>query len=252
MVSRVERDKKKRKTKKVILFIGAVILTVSIGSGVKTAFADADVSTMLINWFNNKQSESIQEIDAAITTEKNLLMEDLRVELKKEMQRAEEELAKFTEAEKRERVKSLQEHAKYLIKNMNIDNKEQEKNISTKLDSIIKQAIDQMNNATATIPEKVVVPEPESPAKNESVEVPVTKPEPISEQVPSPVTSTPEPTPITDPIIEPVTESEIEEETEVVDEPTTESTPDPTSTPDIGVENVQANRDSSLEDELTE
>ena len=135
---------------------------------------------------------------------------------------------------------------------MNIDTKEQEKEISTNLDSIIKQAIDQMNSAAATLPETVVVPAPESPEKSEPVEVPVTKPEPISEQVPSPVTPTPEPTPITVPIIEPVTESETEEKTEVVDEPTTESTPDPTSTPDISVENVQANRDSSLEDELTE
>jgi len=252
LVSRVERHKKKRKTKKVILLIGAVILTISIGSGVKTTFADTDVSTMLINWFNNKQSESIKEIDTAITAEKEILLSQLKNELKKEMEAAEQQLDKFTENQKASRIASLRQHAADLTANINIDNSEQRAAVTSNIDSIVENAIAQMDSVAATIPEKVVVPAPESPAKDKPVEVPVNKPNPIIETVPAPVSPTPTPSPETDPIIEPVTGSETEEETEVVDEPTTESTPEPISTPNIIVEDVQANRDSSLEDELTE
>jgi len=251
--SRVEKYKKKRKAKKNIVLIGAVILTLGIGSGMKTTFADADVSTMLINWFNNKQSDSIKEIDRAITTEKEILLADLKIQLKAEMDAAERDLDQFTEEVKSERIASLREHASTLIATIDIDNSEQQAAITANIDSIVENAIAQMNGAVATVPETVLVPVTESPVKTEPVEVPVTKPEPISETVPAPVTPSPEPSPITDPIIEPVTESESEEETEKFEEPTTESTPEPISTPpNIVVEDVQANRDTSLEDELTE
>lgn len=253
MDSRVEKYKKKRKTKKNIVLIGAVILTLGIGSGMKTTFADADVSTMLVNWFNNKKSDSIREIDTAITKEKEILLSDLKKQLKAEMDAAEQQLDEFTERQKSSRIASLRQHAEQLIANLNIDNSEQEAAITSNIDSIVENAIAQMNGAAATIPETVVVPVTESPVETEPVEVPETKPEPISETVPAPVTPTPEPSPITDPIIEPVTESDTEEETEIVEEPSTESTPEPISTPpNIVVEDVQANRDSSLEDELIE
>ena len=253
MDSRVEKYKKKRKTKKNIVLIGAVILTLGIGSGMKTTFADADVSTMLINWFNNKQSDSIREIDRAITAEKEILLADLKQQLKAEMDAAEQQLDEFTEQQKVNRIASLRQHAEDLIASLSIDNSKQEAAITSNINSIVENAIAQMNGAAAKVPETVVIPVPESPAKSEPVEVPETKPEPISETVPAPVTPTPEPSPITAPIIEPVTESESDEETEIVEEPTTESTPEPISTPpNIVVEDVQANRDSSLEDELTE
>lgn len=253
MGSRVEKYKKKRKTKKNIVLIGAVILTLGIGSGMKTTFADADVSTMLINWFNNQKSDSIREIDTAITAEKEILLADLKIQLKAEMDAAESDLDQFTEQVKSERIASLREYASTLVANIDIDNSEQQAAITSNINSIVENAIAQMNGAATTVPETVVVTVPESPAKIEPVEVPETKPEPISETVPAPVTPTPEPSPIPDPILDPVTESETEEETEIVEEPKTESTPEPISTPpNLVVEDVQANRDSSLEDELTE
>ena len=252
MVSRVERHKKKRKTKKVILLIGVVILSISIGSGVKTTFADTDVSTMLINWFNNKQSESIHEIDTAITAEKEILLAQLKTELKIEMDAAEKELNHFTQQEKVKRISTLRKHAAELISNLKIDNSNEKKAIIDNINSIVENALAQMDGVAATIHEKVVVPAPESPEKDKPVEVPVTKPKPISESVPSPITPTPNPSPETEPIIEPVTGSDTEDEIEVVDEPSTESTPEPSSKPNKVVEGVQANRDSSLEDEVSE
>ena len=60
--------------KKVSILLGALLVSICIGSGMNIAMADQDIETMLINWFNSKQSESNQEIDAAITTEKDQVM----------------------------------------------------------------------------------------------------------------------------------------------------------------------------------
>jgi hypothetical protein len=249
--SRVEKYKKKRKTKKAIILISAVILTIGIGSGMKTTFADADVSTMLINWFNNKQSDSIREIDTAITAEKDILLADLRAQLKIEMEAAESDLDQFTEQVKSERIASLREHASTLIANINIDNSEEQAAITSNINSIVENAIAQMNGAATAIPKTDEVTIPVPPVKTEPVEVPIIQPEPIKEPVSAPVTPTPVPSPVTDPIIAPVPESNVETEAEI--KTTANPTiPEPISTPDLSTEKVQANRDSSLEDELTE
>lgn len=251
--TRSEKYKKKCKTpKKILLLFVAIIITFSIGNG-KNALAEVDVSSLLTKWFMDKKERSVEEIGEAILAEQVILEQKLELDLKAEIDAADEELESFTEQVKAEKIAVLRQHAANLIANFNIDNSEQQAAITANINSIVENAIAQMNGAAATVPETVVEPAPETPAKSEPVEVPETKPEPISERVPAPVTPTPEPSPITDPIIEPVTESETEEETEIVEEPTTESTPEPISTPpNIVVEDVQANRDSSLEDELTE
>lgn len=56
------------------------MLSICIGSWMNIALADQDVGTLLTNWFNNKQSESIQEIDKAIKDEKEILLKQLKEE----------------------------------------------------------------------------------------------------------------------------------------------------------------------------
>lgn len=224
MTSRLERHKKKRKTKKVGILIGALILTISIGSGVKTTFADADVSTMLINWFNNKQSESIQEIDAAITAEKEILLAQLRTELKIEMEAAEQELEEFTENQKATRIASLREHAENLIANLDIDNSEQQAAITSNFNSIIEQAIAEMNGVAIPTPPVKDKPKPEKPDENTK---PDSKPEKDPKDNKKPE-SKPEKEPNENPDKEPIEDSVKDSVQDPIQEqPNVEPTPEP-------------------------
>lgn len=211
------------------MLVAAVVLTLGIGSGVKTTFADADVSTLLINWFKNKESESVKEIDTAITAEKTILLAQLKEELKIEMASAEKELDAFTEKQKSDRIASLRQYANELIDNLNIDTTEQQDKITAQINSIMNEAIAQMDQAVIIVPETIPEIPPVSEGENssepnEEIQEPVTEPV----QVPAPSTPVPEPAPITDPL----------------------PNPESNSTSANGVDNVQANRNSSTEDEL--
>ncbi|WP_342542110.1 hypothetical protein MHH33_14320 [Paenisporosarcina sp. FSL H8-0542] len=229
MLSRLEKYKKIQKRKKIILLVAVVVLTLGIGSGVKTTFADADVSTLLINWFKNKESQSLNEIDKAITDEKTILLAQLKVELKNEMDSAKQELDAFTEKQKSDRIASLRQYANELIENLNVDTTEQQDKITAQINSIMNEAIAQMDQAVIivpeTIPEVPPVSEGENSSKpNENEQEPATEPV----QIPAPSTPVPEPAPISDPL----------------------PNPESDSTSANGVDNVQANRNPSTEDEL--
>ena len=199
MLSRVTTYKKKSAVKKIMILCGALILSVSIGSGVKTTFADADANTLLINWFKNKESESVKEIDRAITDEKKVLLAQLKEELKIEMASAEKELTAYTEKEKSERIASLRQYAKGLVENLNTDTSEQKEKFSSQIDSIVEEAIKKMEAVSVVIPENTPVSEDSSskpeekelgalivPAQNSTATEPVSEPASITVPVDKP------------------------------------------------------------------
>ncbi|MET3575008.1 hypothetical protein ACFFIY_04870 [Bhargavaea ullalensis] len=100
--------------KRLVLVIG-FCLCVMFGSGVGTALAGQDAGTMLENWFNGKRSQSVNEIDGAITAEKERLMGELRLKLNESIGSAANELDAFTAAEKQRRVKALNDYAASLM-----------------------------------------------------------------------------------------------------------------------------------------
>ncbi|MGE6488093.1 hypothetical protein [Paenisporosarcina sp. NPDC076898] len=190
MLSRLEKYKKIQTRKKIVILVAAVVLSLGVGSGVKTSFADADASTLLINWFKNKESESIKEIDKAITDEKTMLLTQLKAELKNEMASAESELDEFTEQQKSNRIASLRKYANNLIVNLKIDNTEQKGKITSEINSIMNEAIAQMEKAVNVAPEK----ENTSANKENQGEAGITEPANV------PATSTPNPAPIAGPV----------------------------------------------------
>ena len=125
MLSRIEKYKRKP-IKKVAMIAGALCLFIGLGGGVKTALADQDVQLLMEKWFLKKQDESLKEIDSAISTERDVLMEQLKDQLNTEMQLAEKQLAEFTAIQKRTRIEALQEYANNIKAEMNIDNSEQQ------------------------------------------------------------------------------------------------------------------------------
>ena len=142
--------------KRILIVIGALFLSISIGSGVKSAFAGQDINSLLTNWFSAKKTESIQKIDVAITTEKDLLMVELKKGLQTEIQLAEEELAQFTQDEIDLRVDGLRSYADELLTNLSIDNSDEQAKIAATLNAIYEQALKQMNELTTTVD---IVPE---------------------------------------------------------------------------------------------
>lgn len=182
MLSRIEKYKSKHPIKKTLIILGALFLSISLGTGVKTAFADVDVQLLMQNWFSKKQDESLKEIDIAIDTEKDLLMGQLKEQLQAEMQAAEANLASFTANQKQSRLEALQAYADNLKSNMKIDNNEQEAVVLANLDAIINQAKAQMDGQAAEL-KLIPIPTPEMPQTEEPV---VSTPTPNPEITPTP------------------------------------------------------------------
>ena len=134
--------------KRILIVIGALFLSISIGSGVKSAVAGQDINSLLTNWFTAKKTESINKIDEAITTEKDLLMVELKKGLQTEIQLAEKELVQFTQEEIDLRLNGLRNFADELLLNMSFDNSDEQAEISATLNAIYEQALEQMKIAT--------------------------------------------------------------------------------------------------------
>ncbi|MDF2067308.1 hypothetical protein [Bacillus sp. Cr_A10] len=199
MLSRLEKYKRKP-IKKATIIAGALCLSIGLGGGVKTALADQDVQLLMANWFSKKQDESLKEIDAAINTERDLLMGQLKGQLQEEMKIAEEQLAAFTASEKQSRIAALQTHAEKIRASMKVDNSPQKAAILANLDAILNQAKAQMDGQAVEL-KLIPVPTPVTPT-TPSPEV-VLEPTPETGEKPELTPGTendeqPQPTPTTE------------------------------------------------------
>lgn len=174
-------------SRKALIILIALLLVFSFGSGFNRAFADQDIQSRLSSWFDNRKNESISEMDQAITLEKNRLMDQLRLELQLEMQRAQAQLARHTVAEIAQSIQLLEQYAAELSSGIHVSNETDKDAVSSNIDKALE-------DAKALIQESAVVPN--VPA----VTIPVTKPEieetidesevqqPVQESTPTPET----------------------------------------------------------------
>ncbi|MGE8203440.1 hypothetical protein ACQKP0_02670 [Heyndrickxia sp. NPDC080065] len=161
MITRKEKlGQNQRKHRKAKLLFGVLFLSLTIGSSIGVVFADQDIPTLLNNWFNKKGTESISVIEQAISTEKETQKERLKEELQKELKRSQKELEKFTDQEKKDRIKELREYTNQLIANLHIDNQKEEKSIKEQLKSIMNAAISEMEK---------VIPGNKAAGENDSI-----------------------------------------------------------------------------------
>lgn len=133
--------------RKVLLLSAVLLVTVALGSGMNKVWANQDIQSLLTNWFQGKKTESIQQMEHAITSEKELLMDELRAALQEEMKKAEEELARYTEEETAKRVQELQEYAAGLMANIQIDTTAKKAEISADLDAALASAMEQLGSS---------------------------------------------------------------------------------------------------------
>ena len=189
MLSRMEKYKKIRRIKKMLIIGGLLVLSIGLGTGMKSALADVDVQQLMASWFSKKQDESIKEIDQAIDSERDILMGQLKGQLSTEMQLAEKQLAEFTATQKQTRITALQEYANNIKAGMTIDSSEQQAAVMKNIDIILENAKAQLDGQAAqlklvTLPMPTAAPVPASAP--DLVVVPETTLAPAVETSPTP------------------------------------------------------------------
>lgn len=113
------------------------------------AFADQDIEGLLSNWFAKQQTKSIETIENAIMSEKEIQMQRLKEELQIEMNDAKKQMDQFTEMEKKRRIHDLKAHTNELIKNIKVDNSKEKEAVINELNKIVNDAIDKMDAISA-------------------------------------------------------------------------------------------------------
>lgn len=133
--------------KKLMILTAVLILLIGLGSEMKTAFAGQDIGSMVKNWFLNENAQMVTEVEQAIAAETDALLEQLRLAIEEEKNKAQLELQQFKQEEIARRIDSLQNYAADLIGTIGIDNSAEMATISAHLDEIFAQAISQMGGA---------------------------------------------------------------------------------------------------------
>ncbi|WJY26442.1 hypothetical protein [Sporosarcina trichiuri] len=159
-------------SRKVFILLFAVLLMWTAGTGGSHVLADTSIQGRLIGWFDKQKNQSIQEMDQAITAEKNRLMDRLRFELQLETQRAQAQLAQHTAAETAGSIQELQKYADALSAKIHVSNDSQKAAVSSAVDDALKRAKAIIQGA-AVVPEvpPVVQPEP-APSKDATAKQP--------------------------------------------------------------------------------
>ncbi|MGE7769321.1 hypothetical protein ACQKMK_02150 [Viridibacillus arvi] len=134
---------------KLAMILGILLIGFSLGNGMKSAFADQDLQTMLTNWFNIKKTNSVSEIDQAITAEKEQLIGNIKGEIQLEMKRTADELATFKNAEKEQRIAALRDYTSELIANKKSSIREDKEadmeSYEAEINWIVEEAIAKIN-----------------------------------------------------------------------------------------------------------
>ncbi|WML41462.1 hypothetical protein RCG19_07380 [Neobacillus sp. OS1-2] len=145
MKSRKEQFKQNKISKRAKLLLGTLFLSMGVGSSITVAFADQDIEGSLGNWFANQQAKSIETIEKAIMSEKEIQLQRLKEELQLEMTNAKQQMDQFTEKEKKQRIKDLKAHTDELIKNLKVDHSSEKAAVINQLNTIQNEAIEKMD-----------------------------------------------------------------------------------------------------------
>ncbi|MFD2629432.1 hypothetical protein [Oceanobacillus kapialis] len=143
--SRLVKYKQVQRSKKRRIFAGAILLVIVLSGGINVAFADEGLKGMLTGWFEQKKTESISEIEIALEEEQMKQTERLKEELASEIQVTSEKLQEFTQKEKEQRVKALQDYADELVSDLEGDEKAE---VEEKLEAILLEAKKEMKQVS--------------------------------------------------------------------------------------------------------
>ncbi|WP_337017651.1 hypothetical protein [Oceanobacillus massiliensis] len=143
MLARKEKHKRiggRSRSISLKIMIGSILSFIVISGSIGVAFADQDLESVLLNWFNKKEASAISEIDLAVEKEKAAQMKRLKSAMQEEIKKSEIELDNFKETEKQKITASLKQYADQLINGMEIDNTEEKSELKSQLESILSEA----------------------------------------------------------------------------------------------------------------
>ncbi|SET08820.1 hypothetical protein SAMN05216389_105119 [Oceanobacillus limi] len=126
----------------------SILVCIIIGGSFNVVVAKQDIQSLLNNWFNQQKTESITEIEQAITDEQGKQTERLRKEIQFEIERVRNEINEFTMKEKEKRVLALQSYADKLIANFEPSEPGDKKAIESQLDQIMLEAQRKMDHVS--------------------------------------------------------------------------------------------------------
>lgn len=131
--------------KQIQLFVMTVFMLLLIGGGIHVVFADEEIRSLLFDWFERKEDESIEAIETTILKEQEKQMNRIKNELQKTIAEAEERIDIFTENEKKRRILQLEQHANDILKTIKIEDAAIEAEVNEQLMEIIERAISEMD-----------------------------------------------------------------------------------------------------------
>lgn len=163
--------------KRIGFLCAVLLLSIALGAGMNKALAGQNIQSLLTGWFDSKRDASINQIDEAITSEKERLMEELREAIRMEMQQSDAELAQFTADETALRLSMLQEYAANLIGGLHIDLTAEKAEIIANLDAALAEAMAHLDSSIIVPPRPISPPAaggegtiPDGVAPEESIE----------------------------------------------------------------------------------
>lgn len=165
----IERKAARLKSKVVAGIVSLMIATVAT-TGI--AFADVDLQGTLMSWFGKKTELAIESLEQSIKAETETQKGLLEQQLRQQLADASSEIDTFTETERNETIKAIQDHAANLLEANSIDSEADLQQIQNKLQQIADSAISAMNSLvnSYTPPSVEFVPSATTKQPNEANE----------------------------------------------------------------------------------
>ena len=198
-----KKDEGKKLKSKVL--IGLVSLSFALTLSSSVAFADADIITLLTNWYNTKTQAAITALTQSVQSETKTQTERLRKEIQLKMEQSTKNIDSYVTEQQQANTKAIREYADKLLENLKAsvpqptgvpyqpaspDTSKEE--INNKLINIFIEAEKQMNEAVTEYSQPHPQPEPQLQPQPEPQPQPQPQPEPEPEPQPQPQ---PEPEP---------------------------------------------------------
>jgi hypothetical protein len=100
--------------------LGIFSVLIIVFSSIRVTFADQDIASMLLNWLDNKSTQSLNEIESSISLKQEEQTIRLKSEIQHAIQAADQQYQDFIENEKIKRVQRIEEYADQLIESYSV------------------------------------------------------------------------------------------------------------------------------------
>ena len=123
-----------------LVFVGLLLMAILFTAELKTAYASSNIQSLLTNWFEGKQQESIQSLEDEIMSEKEAQMTILKQEIAVSLDQVNKELANFTSIEAEKSKAELKIYTEKLIQSIEIEEQGKQEEFLSELEKILEEA----------------------------------------------------------------------------------------------------------------